>query len=179
MEPNTLLFEVWKKTRDTVEHFDKILSDFRKIAFALNAAVIPIAFQICINSNEWPFYLMVLGVTWNLANFLIWMAEKHYHVYLVVTASLAKGIEKELGLKPEFQLTSKLASAKKKQTKLPFFKPSIHFYDFIYIVFGFLGLSFSMYYFWAQHTWVVITLATVEIIIFVISLFSSHDIEHK
>ena len=169
------MIEVWKKARDTVEHFDKILSDFRKIAFAADAAVIPIAFQIFLTADEWPFYIALLGIAWNLVNFLIWIAEKHYHLYLITAANVARNLEKKITEDQNCWLTDRLANAKEYQCRVPFLnKTYLHFYDLIYLIFGFLGLLLSLY----LNFWIFFSLFSIELTLFIVIFKKYQKVEH-
>jgi hypothetical protein len=169
------LIEIWKKCRDTVEHFDKILGDFRKISFAFNAALVAVTYQVFQN-NEWPFYVMLIGIVWNLSNFLVWLAEKHYHLYLIEAASVAKKIENELNLTEETKLTTRLGLIKEKQFHISIPKlAKVYFYDLFYIFFCFIGLWLVSY----QGRMMAIVFGVAELIAVTFVLRSQFLIEHK
>lgn len=172
-----LKLEVWKKSRESVEHFDKILGDFRKIIVTIDVAMVPFVYQITQTSNEWPFYLFVIGLAWNMASLLIWIAEKHYHLYLLAAAEVAKRIEMELELPVGQQLTSQLAIAKKRQFHVPIFfkKIKLYFYDFFYICFGVVGLGLTLYSGWKVFVGIVL----IEISVLCIVLHQQHSAENS
>lgn len=163
----SVLIEVWKKSRDTAEHFDKTLGDFRKIVFAIDAGFIPVVTQIRLDSQK-ERYIIALGITLNLINLFFWVLEKHYHLYLVTAAKVAKHAEGVLGLAENIQLTRRIADAKaSKQISVKFFGCSAHFYDFIY--FAPIGLSVLLLWFihgvWYQLMfWLFLVLELVLIV---------------
>ncbi|MCX5668050.1 MAG: hypothetical protein NTY34_07080 [Candidatus Omnitrophica bacterium] len=146
MDKDLIYLEVWKKSRDTVEHLDRILSDFRKIICAIDAGILAVAGPILTSTCEKRVtYIAYLGLGLNLMNFLIWTLEKHYHHYLMVAAKAAVDIENQLKLEALTMLTHRLSDAKRLDS--PSFKLfrtiSIHYYDLMYIVPMIIGTIIS------------------------------------
>ena len=162
------LIELWKKARDSAEHFDKLLSDFRKIAVAVDAAYLPIAVQIYLAGHKsadglwkWQQHLVFLCFSLNAINYMIWLLEKHYHLYLTVAASVANEAERKIGWQDSLRLTHQFIHAKgKKQFGLI----GLHIYDWLYIGPAAAALLFAIYIKsepWVL--WIVVGLALAEI----------------
>lgn len=130
---SSLNLEVWKKSRETIDHFDKILSDFRKIAFGADAIAAPALLKIWFDLTDEKvlIHIGLVALGWNLFNLLVWLAEKHYHIYLLAAVHVAKKCEGVFGANG---LTEHIGAAKKKQLRLPFLlNTQLHFYDLIYL----------------------------------------------
>jgi len=95
-----LFIELYKTARNSVEHFDKLLADFRKIIFAFNGIIISSGVIFFVNCKSAPFpkyaVLFFINFTLAAANILIWLLEKHYHRYLTTSALVARNIEETL-----------------------------------------------------------------------------------
>jgi hypothetical protein len=90
------LIEVYKIARNSVEHFDKILGDFRKITFTFNGIIISSGFALYAEHSDKYILFFLASITLGIINVLIWLLEKHYHRYLITAAQVALNIEKEL-----------------------------------------------------------------------------------
>jgi len=159
--------EIWKKARDSAEHFDKMLGDFRKIAFAIDAAFLPILLQVYLEGHkknatfEWQSFSLFLCLAFNLVNYGIWLLEKHYHLYLAVSASVAANLERTMKIPEELQITNQYAKAKKlKQFGLC----GLHVYDWIYIIPGAAGL-FMATLMSENNIWPIVILAVIELVL--------------
>ncbi len=125
------LVETWKKTRDSVEHFDKIIGELRKTTLAINVAFIPISVHVIQYFDDWDFYLIALAITVNIFNLVMWSLEKHYHLYLITSAHVAGILEARIGLDEGCRLTHMISKVKRQmQHKFMGF----HFYDLLYFV---------------------------------------------
>lgn len=132
MASNNLLIENYKIARGSVEHFDKILSDIRKIVCAFNGIFVSSALVFGVSVSEIRYVVsFILMIILAGANFLIWLIEKHYHRYLFVSAIIAEGIEKKLFENKLRRLTYQLRLARGDGVR-----PLHNFrsYDFLYIV---------------------------------------------
>ena len=136
MKSDEKILETLKLSRKSIEHIDNVLSVFRNIVFTIDAALVPIVFEILKRFPEGHLrYLFFIGLFLNIVGILLWLSEKHYHAYLVASSKVAKRAEKHLGLDDNLCLTECLARTKKLTN---FYIPigpkklAIHFYDLIY-----------------------------------------------
>lgn len=115
MDDKTLI-EYYKVIRNSVEHFDRLLAHFRQIMFAFNGIFISTGVTFFLAnleiSNIRYIKLFLISNLLAVINILIWLLEKHYHRYLIVSANLASKIEKQLFLSDEKCLTYQLGLAK-------------------------------------------------------------------
>jgi len=140
MTNEELYLEVWKKARESVEHFDKILGDFRKIIFTFNGIIISSGFALYTeHSSRYTLFFLACNVL-GFTNILIWLLEKHYHRYLFTSALVAMNIERDLFRGNQRKaLTSLLNRARKVDIEWEFNKISqisrfIRSYDLLYIL---------------------------------------------
>ncbi len=150
---NKELLEAYKIYRNTIEHFDKIIGVFRQIIFTFNGVFISsgIAFYlsylggqfenlikestraVACNKKIYAVLFMVNAILC-VINLIIWLLEKHYHRYLVATASVAKHVEVELfNLDEEKRLTFQLTSCSK-FSWFSLISAFIKSYDLLYLV---------------------------------------------
>ncbi len=118
-EDDIKTMEQYKIVRKSIEHFDKLLSDLRKIVWGFNgtiAAVIVYHGRTIIKPDSSSFLtdktkvkILILGsLLFTLTNILIWAVEKHYHRYLTMSAKVSEEIEKKLFKNTKMQLTYRL-----------------------------------------------------------------------
>jgi len=132
---NDTIIEIWKQSRGSVEHFDKILGDFRKILFAIYGVIVTGAVSIMLSQlSDKLLYISLLGFGLNIITLLIWFCEKHYHLYLVISSRVAKEAESALQIDSSLQLTHKLGEGKKREQRGIPFKKYINYYDMIYLI---------------------------------------------
>jgi small-conductance mechanosensitive channel len=165
--------EVWKKARETIDHFDKILSDFRKIAFGVDAIVAPALLKIWFDLNDEKVLMHVglVALGWNLFNFLIWLAEKHYHIYLLAAVHVARESEKIFG---ENALTKHIGDAKKKQLRVPFLlNTHLHFYDLIYLAPMFFATV--LIFLFNPWIWFLTVILELVLVVFIIKRDAAHE----
>ena len=169
--------EIWKKSRESIEHFDRLLGDFRKTSFAINGVGLTIIGSIIISQvQNKSFFIALLGVVLNVLNFVVWIVEKHYHNYLIVSAKVARKAEDDLKVADDLKLTYQLSKTK---LKIPFFESLINYYDLIYIVPAFLFLLAcfmpgSIFFFL-----VFLLIATSEILTIIAILKTQHNVERS
>jgi len=64
MDGEEKYLEIWKRSRDSVEHFDRILTELRKTLITVNGAALPILislfYRLCQVKNFILFYLVSL-----------------------------------------------------------------------------------------------------------------------
>jgi len=155
--------------RSSVEHFDRLLGDLRRIVFSFNgiviAGVIAIFGQAIIKSgdagkgiNLTHIKLLFAGsILFAVMNLLFWALEKHYHRYLVVSSHISVQTENMLNLDENKQLTYQLKQVRDNDyaddtiphcIKRLLAKISKYFrtYDFIYLfpVIVAIGLNFYL-----------------------------------
>ncbi len=139
--------EIWKKCRESIEHFDKLLADFRRMVFTIEGVALPVGVTLLLSGSEKKIlYIGYLSLGISVINILVWTVEKHYHLYLLASAKVAEEIEGKLGLDDKFRLTTQLRKAKEEQWN---FKLSL--YDFIYLIPALIALIISFLtgiYFW-------------------------------
>ncbi|MFH1201462.1 MAG: hypothetical protein V1674_01050 [Candidatus Omnitrophota bacterium] len=119
MDREEKLLETYKIARNSVEHFDKILGVFRQIIFTFNAvfsssslafylnyffkqaeptpnnATVDATQSVLANSKIYAILFVAATILASI-NILVWMLEKHYHRYLVVSALVADNFEQKL-----------------------------------------------------------------------------------
>lgn len=110
--------ELYKITRNSVEHFDKLLGDLRKIMLGFDGIVIAAVtarYGGAIIKAGSPYisrtvlkFLFVGSIFFTLINILFWALEKHYHRYLIISAKLSEEIEKESVSDQKIRLTYQL-----------------------------------------------------------------------
>lgn len=90
--------EVWKTTRTTVEHFDKITVDILKIFLTVTGVLSTIAGTILTRPETTnPTNLMfMLGTAMIVLVFLFWVVDAHYRNYLRVSAAIARRLERNM-----------------------------------------------------------------------------------
>ncbi len=150
---NKELLEAYKIYRNGVEHFDKIIVVFRQIIFAFNGIFISsgIAFYLnylggqyeslikeptrVLESNRKIYaILFMVNAILCIVNLVVWLLEKHYHRYLVTSASVAKHIEVELFNSDEKKrLTFQLTNCSR-IWKSPCISTLIRSYDLLYLL---------------------------------------------
>ena len=114
--------ELYKIARNSVEHFDKLLGDFRKIVLGFNGTVVGAVitfFGRAIVKSSSPYTdktqvrLLFIGSTiFAFINLLIWYLEKHYHRYLITSVKVSEEIEKDLFENQKIRLTYQLRKAR-------------------------------------------------------------------
>ena len=119
-ETGSLYLEIWKKSRNSIEHLDRIIGGFRKTIFAIDGVCLSVAASIMATSTPIPTdqkvpYTSVLLILLSFGNCLLWCVEKHYHYYLLSSAKVSKEAEKRLSLPESLQLTSRLSKTKQEQ----------------------------------------------------------------
>lgn len=134
MNPN--LIEIWKKSRESIEHFDKLLAEFRRMVFTIDGIALTVAVTLLLSSNEKrTTYVGYLGLGISIINVIVWAVEKHYHLYLVVSAKVAERIEDVLGVDENVKLTAQLRMTS--ESEQPAFccrGIKLSLYDAIYLV---------------------------------------------
>lgn len=158
MDREAKLLEVYKISRNSVEHFDKILGVFRQIIFTFNGLLISsgIIFYINYFPKDVPKInvdtrnLLLIFFLGNLVlaavNILVFLTEKHYHRYLEVSAKVAEEIEDELfGLDVKKHLTYQLGFFRKLSCNK--ILPCLRSYDLLYLspVGGSIVLNFILF----------------------------------
>ena len=139
MDREEKYLEIWKRSRDSVEHFDRILTEFRKTLITVNGAALPILVSLFLSPlPDKKLYIVLFSFALNLVDFVFWLVEKHYHIYLLVSANVSKKTEELLGIQKEICLTKCLAEEK---LQIPLMHSVISFYDFIYIFPATLSLA--------------------------------------
>ncbi len=144
MDGEEKYLEIWKRSRDSVEHFDRILTELRKTLITVNGAALPILISLFLSPLPGKkLYIILFSLALNIVDIIFWFVEKHYHIYLVVSAGVAKKAEENLKLNEELSLTSCLG---KKKLQVPFIWKYISFYDFLYLLPATvsLGVAFSI-----------------------------------
>jgi hypothetical protein len=114
---DTKLIRYYGIVRNSVEHFDKLLAHFRQIMFAFNGIFIGVGITYVLNElnikNLQYIKVFLISNLFAVVNILIWLLEKHYHRYLIVSAKVANKIEEELFLgDKEKYLTYQLSCVK-------------------------------------------------------------------
>lgn len=110
--------ELYKIARNSIEHFDKLLSNFRTIVLGFNGTIIAtvMAFygRAIVKStspatDKTQVKLLFIGsAIFAFTNILIWYLEKHYHRYLTVSSKVAEKLEKDLFSDQKIRLTYQL-----------------------------------------------------------------------
>lgn len=132
MDKEQKYLEIWRRSRDSVEHFDRILTELRKTLIAVNGAAMPILVSLFLSSlPDKKVYIVFFSFALNLVDIVFWFVEKHYHIYLVVAANVCKRIEDLMGVEEEISLTENLA---KEKLQIPLTRGFLSFYDFIYLL---------------------------------------------
>ena len=141
MDKEQKYLEIWKRSRESVEHFDKILLELRKTLVTINGISLPILGSLFLSSlPDKKFYFSLLCLALNIVDIVFWFVEKHYHIYLLVSAKVANNAEENLGLPEEMKLTQYLAN---KKLQVPFAKGVLSFYDLIYLLPAILSISIA------------------------------------
>lgn len=106
--------ELYKITRASIEHFDKILATLRQIIVAFDGifmgAAISVLFgegTLVIRYQRVFLFNFILGTT----SIVFWLVEKHYHRYLITSTLLARKLEANLFKNDKYRLTSELGNA--------------------------------------------------------------------
>ena len=159
-----ILLCIYKDARDTVKHFDNILSNYRKIAYGFNAAIIGSyigsLFNEQLNSSIKTNNLTVSFIA-IMFNYLLWSLEKHYHKYLMFAAQVAKNIETDLCLESAIGLSERLYYAS--TMKGPYIARFLYqirrffhfqYYDLIYLL-PILLVNTRSYFCVSNVTWLV------------------------
>jgi hypothetical protein len=157
--------EAYKISRNSVEHFDRLLGQFRQIIFTFNGVLISISFSLFVDKYNKSLILLHLPIRRvilmsnlvAITNILVWLLEKHYHKYLLVSAKVANKFEKIVFKDLEdLQLTTQLSNAKEFKVNVNFWKlhkikidkflsflsdNKISSYDFLYL----LTIMFSIF----------------------------------
>lgn len=148
------LLEIYKIARKSVEHFDKLLANFRQIMFAFNGIFISSGISFFLSSELTKdiryIKFSLISLFWGFVNIILWLLEKHYHRYLIVSASVAKGIEEELfGKDMKKCLTYQMECIRGHNIKL--WALLIRSYDLIYILPIVVSIIFNLYL--AKESW--------------------------
>lgn len=90
--------EVWKTTRTTVEHFDKITVDILKIFLTVTGVISTIAATILTRpeTTNKTNLMFMLGTAMIVLVFLFWVVDAHYRNYLRVSAAIARRLERRM-----------------------------------------------------------------------------------
>lgn len=165
-----ILIEYYKVTRNSVEHFDRLLAQFRQIMFTFNGIFMSTCITLFLtrlkNADIRYIKFFLISSLLAIINILIWLLEKHYHRYLIASADVANKIEEKLFPGDEDkQLTYHLGREREYKVEkekfllcriLPYtiklisrilYKPSffIRTYDFIYLLPIATSLFFNIY----------------------------------
>lgn len=142
MDKQELYLEIWKRSRDSVEHFDRILTELRKTLIMINGAALPILVSFFISPlPDKKMYIALFSFALNLIDIVFWFVEKHYHIYLIVSANTAKKAEDVLDI-GELGLTKCLGS---KKLRIPFVRGYLSFYDFLYILPAAISMAIAFF----------------------------------
>lgn len=160
-ERHEILLSIYKDARETVRHFDVILSNFRKIAFAFNSTVVTGYIASIFNEplkKQLESYWLAIWLIALVFNYLLWFLEKHYHKYLLFSAQVAKNIESELSVETRYSLSERIYYAS--TTKGPYIARFFHqikrffniqYYDTIYL-FPILAVNGAAYFYAPKKT---------------------------
>jgi hypothetical protein len=90
--------EVWKTTRTTVEHFDKITVDILRIFLTVTGVLSTIAATILTRpeTTNKTNLMFMLGTAMIVLVFLFWVVDAHYRNYLRVSAAIARRLERRM-----------------------------------------------------------------------------------
>lgn len=104
--PNSSEIDLYRIIRNSVEHFDKLLGDLRKIVFGFDGVIITAVITFygkeiiksdSPNTDITHLKLIFVGsILFAIMNILFWALEKHYHRYLVISAKLAENFESRM-----------------------------------------------------------------------------------
>ncbi|MGB3908772.1 MAG: hypothetical protein WBL02_10140 [Methanomethylovorans sp.] len=123
--------EEWKMVRSTIVEFDNILLQLRTVDVTASIVMLGAGF-------EYSRWLLVLV---SLLNFVFWLLEWHYHLYLNSLADHAISLESEIGFNLTHILKSTRDSYKNKSNikKIRGYLVS-NGYHFVYLIFIIVGL---------------------------------------
>ena len=106
--------EIWRQLRISIEHFDNILINIRKLAISLDGALIGSGLTIMLSDIGLKRPIIIgISLACFTFNFGLWLLEKHYHKYLIITSMVCMNIEESLGMDFENRLTKQLDMLRK------------------------------------------------------------------
>lgn len=148
------LIEIWKKSRESIEHFDKLLAEFRRMIFTIEGVALTVGVALLLSTNPRKIpYVGYLSLGVSIINIIVWAVEKHYHLYLLMSAKVAENIEEKLDLDDKLRLTTQLRKAREELQPAPCLCGiKFSLYDFIYIGPALITLALAFLaqlYFWA------------------------------